>query len=478
MPGQASALEVRGLRVRYPAADADALHDVSLDVAAGSFVSVAGRNGAGKSTLCLVAAGLLPLVIRAEVAGSVAGPTPVGLVLADPAAGLTGARASVREEIAFGLENLGVARREMDARIDAALEAVDIDRLADRAPETLSGGEQQRVAIAAALAMAPPLLVLDEATAELDPAAARRLGGLLRRLATEGTAILAADHAAAIMERSDRAIVLDNGVVVATEQPAVAARHAALDGPIAAAIPWVPLRRDVTPAAVELRDVTYRYPNGVEALRSVSLSIAPGEAVAIVGANGSGKSTLARHVAGLLRPAGGSVRVNGRDLAGLSVPEVARTVGVLFQDPRQQLFGRTVERAVAFGPRNLGLPRAEVEALVDAALAMTGLAERRAANPHDLDLAVRKQVALAGTLAMDAGLFLLDEPSTGQDRPGLARVEAVLAGLRATGRTVLAITHDLDLAARGFDRVIVMRDGRIVADGPPRSVLEKRGGAG
>ena len=460
------ALDISGLSVRYPGSARDALHDVSLHLPAGSFTSIAGRNGAGKSTFALVAAGLLPRVIRAEVNGLIDGPTPVGLVLSDPAAGLTGARASVREEVAFGLENLGVPRAAMDERINTALAALGIGPLAGRATESLSGGEQQRVAIASAFAMAPPLLVLDEAAAGLDPDATVELATVLRRLAANGTAILAADHAAAVLRAADRTLVLDAGAIVEDGPPAVALEHVGLAGPAPEGSPWVPIRDDVRAPAIALRSVTYRYPGGIEALRDVSLAIPAGQAVAIVGANGSGKSTLAKQLIGLLRPTAGSVTIDGRDVAETTVQEAARTTGFLFQDPRDQLFGRTVEQAVAFGPRNLGLPKANALALVEAALAVTGLTTRRATNPHDLDLAARKQVALAGALAMDPGLFVLDEPTTGQDRPGLARVEAVLAGLRAAGRTIVAITHDLELARRTFDRVVIMRDGEIVADEP------------
>ena len=165
--------------------------------------------------------------------------------------------------------------------------------------------------------------------------------------------------------------------------------------------------------------------------------------------------------------------MDGADLASVPVHELLARVGSVFQDPREQLFGRTVERAVAFGPRNLRLLAPQVELLVAAALAATGLADRRATNPHDLDLAARKQVALAGALAMDPGIFVLDEPTTGQDRPGLARVEAVLAALREAGRTVVAVTHDLDLAARAFDRVIVMRGGEIAGDAPSAAMVRE-----
>jgi energy-coupling factor transport system ATP-binding protein len=262
---------------------------------------------------------------------------------------------------------------------------------------------------------------------------------------------------------------------VADAAPASALAHPSLAATVPAPFAWLPLRDDARPPAVELRGVSYRYPSGLEALRDVSLAIPAGQSVAIVGMNGSGKSTLAKHLVGLLRPASGTVTVDGRDVATLSVPEMARTSGFLFQDPGDQLFGRTVERAVAFGPRNLGLAGDDVRALVHAALDATGLTDRRATNPHDLDIAARKQVALAGALAMDPGLVILDEPTTGQDRPGLARIEAVLAALHAAGRTIVVITHDLELAARSFDRVVAMRDGEIVADGPPDAVLAGSG---
>ena len=465
-------LDVRGLTVRYPGAALDALRDISLAVEPGSFVTVAGRNGAGKSTLCLAAAGLLPRVVRATVRGSAVVAGHAGLVLSDPAAGLTGARASVREEVAFGLENLGVPRADMDRRIDGALAALGIEHLADRAPESLSGGEQQRVAIAAARAMDSPLLVLDEATAELDPAGASALAELLAGMAAGGRGVLAADHAAALLSRSDRTVVLEGGEVAAICPPATALEHPALEGPadpgVGGAAAWPAVAhasaREVRAPAVAVRGLTYRYPNGVEALRDVTLDIPPGQAMAIVGENGSGKSTLARHLMRLLRPTSGSVTIDGRDVARSTPQALARRIGSVFQDPREQLFGRTIRQAVAFGPKNLGFATAECEALVSAALAATGLVGREATNPHDLDVAARKQVALAGALALDPGLLLLDEPTTGQDRPGLARVEAVLRGLHAAGRTVIAITHDLDLARRAFDRVVTLRGGEVVGD--------------
>jgi energy-coupling factor transport system ATP-binding protein len=206
-------------------------------------------------------------------------------------------------------------------------------------------------------------------------------------------------------------------------------------------------------------------------------AVAAGETVAIVGQNGSGKTTLAKHLVRILSPAAGSVRVGGEDLAGRTIAEVARTVGFVFQDPDRQLFSRSVEREAAFGPHNLGLPDGQVTRLVAQALAAVGLADRALENPYDLGLSDRKLVALASVLAMDPAVLVLDEPTTGQDAPGIARVGAIIDAWAAAGRTVVAITHDMELAARHFGRIVVMRDGLVVADGTPADVLAASNGA-
>jgi energy-coupling factor transport system ATP-binding protein len=219
----------------------------------------------------------------------------------------------------------------------------------------------------------------------------------------------------------------------------------------------------------------HRYPGGVEAVRGVSLTIEPGEAVAILGQNGSGKTTLVKHLNGLLRPDEGRVLLDGESTAGRSVAELARTVGFVFQDPDDQLFERSVEREVAFGPRNMGMTAADVASRVAGGLAAVGLADERATNPYDLDLSRRKLVALAGILAMDPAVLVLDEPTTGQDTDGVARVAAIIEAFRAVGRSVVTITHDMEFAATRFSRIVVIRAGEIVADGRPGEVFGPQG---
>ena len=532
-------IEATALGIRYVGRTTPALRDVTFTVRPGELLGVAGATGAGKSTLALACAAFIPRVVRAKVdgtlhvagidapaSGAADGLGKVGIVFSTPANQLSASKPTVREELAFGLENLAVPRDEMDRRIDAVLERLSIAHLADREPFALSGGEQQRVAIASIVAMDPAVLIVDEPTAQLDPLGTEAIADLLREVVRDGRAVLAAEHAPGILAAAGRVLVLAHGERIALDTPGVAlgpdtAHPAGIRTPTLVALAWAlglppeqafdeaaiaeaiagadpagtatavrALRHDDTeglapswpPAAVptptiEVQGVVHRYGEDVVALDGVDLRIEPGERVAIVGRNGSGKTTLAKHLDGLLRPAAGRVVIGGRDIAGEPVHRLAATVGFVFQHPDDQLFERSVLREVSFGPRNLGRSADETGRLTEAALVATGLADDRATNPYDLDLSRRKLVALASVLAVDPPIVVLDEPTTGQDAAGIARIGAIVDTLAAGGRTVIAITHDMELAARHFDRIIVMRDGRVAADGPPREVFATGGQA-
>jgi energy-coupling factor transport system ATP-binding protein len=520
-------IRLEEVRVSYPAARTPALDGVSLPVTSGSRVGVAGRTGAGKSTLALLAAGFIPRVVRATVEGrATVGETDlvkaeskdllgrVGIVFATPANQLSASKLTVREELAFGLENLAVPRAEMDGRIDAVLARLGISHLADREPFALSGGEQQRVAIASIVTMGTDVLVLDEPTAQLDPVGSEAIADLLAELARDGVAVLCAEHDPAVLRTMDRVAVLEGGRLAALDIPGRALGTAALpegldpptlvrlaeaagadparafdEGFVAAALTahrgpwpqegvgepaerlgWTPVR-DRPWLAIELDDVRFSYPGGVEALRSVSLRIEPGETVAIVGQNGSGKTTLVKQLNGLLRPASGRVLLGGTDSASEPISRIAELVGFVFQSPDDQLFERSVEREVSFGPRRMGLSAETLTRLVDQALELAGLSGARMTNPYDLDLSTRKLVGLASVLATDPSVVVLDEPTTGQDGPGVARVGRIVDALREAGKSVVAITHDMEFAAAHFGRIVVMRRGEVAADGPPSSVF-------
>ena len=220
-------------------------------------------------------------------------------------------------------------------------------------------------------------------------------------------------------------------------------------------------------SAITVEGVAFDYPRGPRALDVIDLRIDIGERVAIIGQNGSGKSTLVRQFNGLLRPTSGQVSINGRPTGRRHVAELAREVGLAFQNPDRQIFAGTVRAEVAFGPRNLGLGQADKDAAVERALATVGLVGDEATNPYDLGFSRRKLLALASILAMETPIVVLDEPTTGQDSRGIDRVQRIVADLSASGRTVIAVSHDMRFVAESFERVVVMRAGKIALDGTP-----------
>jgi energy-coupling factor transport system ATP-binding protein len=222
---------------------------------------------------------------------------------------------------------------------------------------------------------------------------------------------------------------------------------------------------------IEIRDLNFTYPTGVEALRGISLTIESGEQVAIVGQNGAGKTTLVKHLNGLLQPTSGSVHIGDWNTKDHSVAKMARRVGYVFQNPDEQLFSKNVGAEVAFGPRNLGMTVEQIERQVKDALAMVELSDKVETNPYDLSPTWRKMVALASVIAMDTNILVFDEPTTGQDAASIVRIARVIKTLRERGRTVITITHDIDFCAENFERVIAMSQGRVLLDGKASNVL-------
>ena len=227
--------------------------------------------------------------------------------------------------------------------------------------------------------------------------------------------------------------------------------------------------------AIEFVDLHFCYPGGVEAVRGVSLAVSGGERVAIVGGNGAGKTTLVRHLNGILRPTSGAVLVGGASTRDRSIAQLAAQVGYVFQNADEQLFASTVGADVEFGPRNLGCAPGEAAARAASALAAVQLQDRAGLHPPHLPPTARKRVALAGALAMHTPVGVLDEPTTGQDARGVEIVAGIVDSIAAQGRTVVAITHDMDFCAEHFDRVVVMAGGLVQADGDTRAVFDRVG---
>lgn len=222
---------------------------------------------------------------------------------------------------------------------------------------------------------------------------------------------------------------------------------------------------------VDIQTLHHTYPNGVDALRGISMRIEAGEQVAIIGQNGAGKTTLVKHLNGLLQPTRGDVLVGDWNTRQVTVAKLASRVGYVFQNPDEQLFCKTVGEEVAFGPKNLGFNPEKAGALVEDALRLTELEGKRESNPYDLSPTWRKMTALASILSMDTPIVIFDEPTTGQDAASVARIARIIARLRECGKTVITITHDIDFCAENFARVIALSQGQILLDGPAREVL-------
>ena len=451
----------------------------------------------------------------------------VGMCFEDPESQITAT--SVELEVAFALENLGYPTSEIRRRTDAAIEATGLTGLARRHPAHLSGGQKQRLAIAAAVALAPELVVLDEPTSQLDPAGAAEVFALLARLnARDGLTVVVASHATEeLAEVSHRTVLLDGGRLVRegastdvlgdvealaarrVRPPDIARCFAALEargvvvGGVAAGgrpvtldaarkrfpgtaspVPAKPFpasgsARDVAaeapppgstprPAALRADGLKHVYPDGTAALNGLDLSIGAGEFVALCGHNGSGKSTLVKHFLHLLDASAGRVEVDGRDVAGMRVPELARRIGYVAQNAHQHLFADSVGDEVAFAPRLLGADDAEARRAAAGALEtmrLTGLVER---HPMTLSRGDRLRVAIAATLALDPPTLVFDEPTTGQDWAGAAAVMGILGELNAAGRTVVVVTHHLYLLPGFARRLVVLEAGRVALDAPLR----------
>lgn len=512
------AVEVCDFTFLYAGTDRPALINITLQQEPGQFRALMGATGAGKTSLCCALAGVVPWLTDGECQGTVrvfgaevTGRPPravaglVGLLLQDFETQLLGT--TVEGAAAFPLENLGVHPDDMSRRVEEALQAVGIEHLKARAPETLSGGEKQRAALAAVLAMAPRLLVMDEPTTDLDPEGRAHAKAAWDRLKARGYTFVVAEHDPETALGADLLTVLRAGKVVYDGPPQgllhdpSACRQFGIMAPevveIAVAMGFEPTCDEVElarrlrqagakvatalPPAAEpwpapgrelgrAEDLTAAY-GSAEALKDVSLTIHEGELVAVLGRNGSGKTTLARCLDGLLAPREGRVSLAGDEPRNLRRDEIARRAGLLFQNPDHQLIAATVREEVELGPRLAGLAAEERRRNVEWALGVTGLEDFADDDPFALPKGLRQKVALASVLAFRPPLIIFDEPTTGLDGPEQEEMMRLLGELARDGHGVLVITHAIWAAARHASRIVLLCAGRVLADGPPREVL-------
>lgn len=520
-------IELRDFAVRYPTRPQPILDGLSFAIAPGERVLLAGPSGAGKSTLALAVAGLLLEGADAEIRGSVLvdgsplfeadgrpAASQVGLLFQDPRSQFVMPR--VEDDVAFGLENHAWPPAAMAGAVAAALEDVGLAAKGSWRPPELSGGEQQRAALAGSLAMAPRVLVLDEPATHLDPRSAidlyrridalvrarqgtlfviehdldRLLGGLVDRcvvLDGNGRIVLdgpfdavfrdparartCAERGVAPPTPARLALALDAGARELPLDPAEAARWIVADGrrlDRLRAVAASEARPEPGPVRLAARDVTVAYarPAGiVAAVRGASLEVRSGEVVAVVGPNGAGKSTLLRALAGLVPLADGSVGLGPLgSRAACPGPNGVGQVGLVFQNPELGFLAESVFDEVAFGLRTRGWSADRVRVATEATLAEFGLADLALENPFRLSAGQQRRLSLAAAVVTRPSVLALDEPTAGLDADGRRSVVALIRALARDGTAVIVATHDGDLVAEVADRVVALRDGAIVAD--------------
>jgi energy-coupling factor transporter ATP-binding protein EcfA2 len=527
-------IDLTGVSYTYDGEPGPAVRDISLKVTSGEFVLILGPSGCGKSTLLYVLNGSAPHILGGALSGSavVCGKnvadtkvpdfaTDVGMVLQDPDSQIINTR--VRDEVCFGLENLCRPSEEILSRQAEALAEVGLSSFGDRSIFELSGGQKQRVSIAAVLAARPRLLVLDEPTANLDPAGMAEVFAVLQRLnRVHGTTIVMVEHRVdELADKVSRVVMMDQGAIVFDGSPRDAfSTRRVVQSEEAAPIPaasWFPqvseLAIDLAAAsrselpsakvalsvdeAVELcstwpmtleaaasipsapaprarkpllsvNSLHFSYDRGAPILKGVSVALESNAIVALLGQNGSGKTTLARLLVGINEPPVGAIRLAGRDLAKLGAREIASDIGYVFQNPDHQFVTDQVDTEIAYGLAIRAYDEAEIARRVDEVLAIVDLERYRRRSPFSLSLGERRRLSVATMLVLEPRLLVLDEPTIGQDHERAQHLMGLMDRLRQRyGTTILMITHDVRLVAEWADRALVLRSGEIAFDGAP-----------
>jgi len=530
--GHFSLLDCQEFSFSYSTQKIPALRKITFSVTSGELVMLLGRSGSGKSTLCYACNGLIPHMIPGTISGEIqvcgedtrASPVwkraeHVGLVFQDFETQLIGT--TVGAELRHPLEyrEAPLTFHEMNRRMAHALRSVGLDRDLDRDPMRMSGGQRQRLVMASVLVQEPQLVILDEPSSDLDPVSRTQLRQTLRRLREDGLSVLMTEQDHEDLQLADRVIVLDKGNIVWEGQPTMLLRDPDLMRqrgirPLALTECFEGLGCDLFPLTIEeawalaeklqliiappsavldesvrlgkqaslldhrtdpiiqIEGMSFQYEEQL-VLRDFNCAIFPGEFLALLGANGSGKSTLARLLNGLLVPTQGRILVDSLDTSMTSMNELAKRVGLVFQNPDHQIFADTVWDEVAFGAKNLGYSQEEIAVRVRDSLMAVGLPVGQSGrlDPFSLRKGERQRVAVASILATRPAILIFDEPTTGLDAQETDRMMAMICELHRQGHTIVMITHSMRLVAEHAQRCLLMEGGRILADGSPRDIF-------
>lgn len=526
-------LEANDLTFTYPGESESALNGVSLSVDRGEVLGIVGPVGAGKTTLCMSLAGFIPSVTGGVLEGTIeCDGTPidecndgadraVAMVFEDFSAQVT--QVHVLDEVLAPLRNQGYIRERARERAHELLDRVGLSGLdaEDKRTWELSGGQQQRVAIAAALAIDPDVLIFDNATGMLDPKGQQRVGEIIDEFAGETTLVVVDDDADFVAERADRLAALVDGEIVERGKtdrllragtihehediepptPLWVAREADLSQrPITgtefeSAVDGMQLtnseRQAVTPdgsgsPVLQTEDVTYTYSDGTKAIDSVSLSVHSGEVRALVGGNGAGKTTLTKLIAGLSKPDGGQVLIDGTDTRERTAKELAWSVGTAFQNPDEQITEATVREEIAYPAERRRYEKTgwfskkerfddeDITTMVERARSLVGIDEDVLdRDPTLLPRGRRRLVTIAEALVLDPDVVVLDEPMVGLDAASRHRVRETIERLRDDGKAIVLVEHDMDLVCAAADTVTVLAEGAVETTETTRTVFAR-----
>lgn len=535
-------VSLAGVTYTYEGATTPVVSDVSLTVREGDFVLILGPSGCGKSTLLQMLNGTIPHTMKGTLSGDItvcglpiattrvaSFATEVGMVFQDPDAQIINTR--VRDEVCFGLENLCRPAAEILPAQAEALRFVGMGDFGDRSIFDLSGGQKQRVSVAAVLAARPRLLVLDEPTANLDPAGMAEIFAVLDRLNKEhGTTIVMVEHRVdELADRVSRVVMMDRGSIIfdGTPREAFAKRRAAhseeaetvptsawfpqasefalalsdrlgeapdkarfplsVDEAVAWAAPLIGPQRAEVPAStavappaaapiIAVSKLGFSYERSRPILQDISFELNAGEMIALCGRNGSGKTTLARLLMHINTPPKGAIRIEGKDAASLSARDIASFIGYVFQNPDHQFVTEKVWDEVAYGLRVRDYAEHAVKQRVDEVLEIVDLGRYADRSPFALSLGERRRLSVATMLVLEPRILVLDEPTIGQDHERAQQLMGLMARLRERHRTtILMITHDVRLVAEWADRAMVVSRGRLLFDGTPLGMFSDAG---
>jgi energy-coupling factor transporter ATP-binding protein EcfA2 len=526
-------IHVENLSYWYPQNKSPALKNISFRVEPGELILITGPSGSGKSTLLHCLKGLIPKLYGGKLDGkididgedisylSVAEIAKrIGLVMQDPESQFC--NLFVRDEVAFGVENLKIDSKVCAQRVTQTLDAVGLSQFADRAVTEISGGEKQKVAIASVLAMGVPVLLLDEPTANLDAKSGRDVLQFIDRLRQEGKTLALVQHELdEMIHVADKLLIMQDGMLVDYGVPRELLQkfeykltsdhyiglpqivHAALNTQRWFSFENLPLSvaefvsfaqvappevatvlagyRDHTletsEVIVEAKNIQFSYPNSkTNAIKDISLTVHAGEVVAILGKNGSGKSTLARLMVGLLYPKSGKIKLDGKDVATLTRHEIHSLTGYVFQYPEQQFLTQSVAKEIAYGLEVQQRPANEISQVVDETIRSLRLTGAENRHPFALSGGEKRRLSVATMLVLEPKLLILDEPTYGLDEGNLLNmIHFLFDQLQKKGVTIVFITHDLRLVAEYAQRVIVLHDGVKRYDGKPAELFNQDG---